>query len=162
MRTTFTHAPWETIHFGCESLQGGAFPTPACSAALQGSRQLVPHSNQNHYGTPRPVAPTLGLHEPGPAFDLSGLAFLLVRFCSPGRIGRWGQTSLEVSGARYREVQFRSLGPKPYQRPVALFFAQIIRLMRKHRGLASSTKEHLVDGGERMSTVVLAKWGFKL
>src|SRR5438132_12203820 len=44
MRTTFTHAPWETIHFGCESLQGGAFPTPACSAALQGSRQLVPHS----------------------------------------------------------------------------------------------------------------------
>jgi len=29
MRTTFTHAPWETIHFGCESLQGRAFPTLA-------------------------------------------------------------------------------------------------------------------------------------
>src|SRR2546425_8963114 len=97
MRTTFTHPPWETINFGCESLQGGAFPTPACSAALQGSRQLVPHSNQNHYGTPRPVAPTLGLHEPGPAFDLAGLAWVPVRFCSSGRISRWGQTSLELS-----------------------------------------------------------------
>src|SRR3989442_10623847 len=160
MRTTFTHAPWETIHFGCESLQGGAFPTPA--VALRFREQAASPAQQPKslwHAAPSGTNSWAARARPRFRFSRTGMGagpLLFLWSYQP-----LGPNLLRAICAKYREVQFRSPGPKPYQRPVALFFAQIIRLMRKHGGLACSTKEHLVDGGERMSTVVLAKVGIQ-